>query len=128
MIRNEDEITEIIVTHLQEKGFEIEKKTLGRKRGVDIKASKNGKSCFFENEGNKRPNQQPLRTHQKYTHLLRCVGQICLRMQDDGEYYIGLPEDKYYREHIQKLRKALTKLTVKIVWVQENGMVKEEEP
>jgi len=128
MTRSEDDVTETIVRYLQGEGFEV-KKALGRNRGVDIVARKNGKVYYFENEGNERPNKQPLKTSQKYTHLLRCVGQICARMKDEGEYYIGLPEDKYYRQYIEEeLRNALRKLKVRIAWVQENGEVREEEP
>lgn len=129
MTLSEDDVTKAIERYLQENEFKLEVVTLGRKPGVDIKARKAGKIYYFENEGNQKPSKAPLKTNQKYTHLLRCVGQICLRMKDEGEYYIGLAEDEYYRHYInEELTNALQKLKVKIAWVQDDSTVNVEEP
>ena len=93
-------------------------------RGVDVTASKNGKKYYVEVEGNTKPDGNPLTSSQKYTHILRAVGQICLRMNDDphGIYEIVLAEDPYYRKEIDKLKVGLAKLGVSTYFVDSNGI------
>lgn len=76
-----------------------------RKQGVDVTAFKDGKNYYVEVEGNTKPDGKPLTTSQKYTHLLRAIGQVCLRMNDDanGVFELVLAEDRYYREKVGKL-------------------------
>lgn len=117
MLLAENEVTAKIEKELTKRGFKIVKVSYGRKKGVDIQCVKDGVTYYFENEGNKKPNGNPLNHRQKYTHLLRCIGQICLRMQNEGRYFIGLPVDEDYKKYTEQLHKALEKLNVKIVWV-----------
>jgi len=119
----EFEVEERARRHLKEKGFRVGERF--RKQGVDIQARKNSKNYYVEVEGNAKPDGKPLTTSQKYTHLLRAVGQICLRMNDDpnGVFELVLAEDPYYREKIDKLQIALEKLRVAIYFVDLNGKV-----
>jgi len=113
----EEEVEKAIREYLKRNAFDVKERTA--MQGVDIFASKNGKSYYVEVEGNRKPNGAPLTTAQKYTHLLRAVGQICLRMNEDpdGEFILGLPEDDYYRNKVEKLATALKKLNVKVFFV-----------
>ena len=55
----------------------------------------------------------------------RKLGQICMRMNENssGVFFIGLPEDEYYNDKIEKLETALKKLDVKVLVVGENKTV-----
>lgn len=122
----ESEVEESVRKHLKEHGFTVIERTTTR--GVDIRATKDGRNYYVEVEGNTKPDGKPLTTSQKYTHLLRAVGQICLRMNDDPEgiFYLALPEDEYYREKIDKLQLPLRKLGVRTYSVKLNGRVIEQ--
>lgn len=119
----ESEVEEMLRKHLKEHGFAVRERT--GLHGVDIMASKGEKNYYVEVEGNTKPNGNPLTTSQKYTHLLRAIGQICLRMNDDpnGVFELVLAEDDYYREKIEKLRIALEKLRVTTYFAESNGKI-----
>jgi hypothetical protein len=106
----ESEVEERVRKHLKEEGFTVLERT--KKQGVDIQATKDGRNYYVEVEGNTKSDGKPLTTSQKHTHLLRAIGQIGLRMNDDlkGLFYLALPDDRYYREKIDKLQIALKKL------------------
>lgn len=118
----ESEVERTLRTHLTKHGYTVKERT--SKHGVDITAFKDGKAYYVEVEGNTKPNGEPLTTSQKYTHLLRAVGQICLRMNDDpnGIYEIVLAEDAYCRKKIDELQIALKKLDVMTYFVDSNGI------
>jgi hypothetical protein len=122
----ESEVEEILTRHLKEHGFTLRERT--GKQGVDVTTFKDGKTYYAEVEGNTKPDGKPLTTSQKYTHLLRAVGQICLRMNDDpnGVFGLVLAEDEYYREKVNKLQVSLKKLSVKAYFVTSNGRVVEK--
>lgn len=122
----EAEVEERVRKHLKEQGFTVLERT--KKQGVDIQAIKGGRNYYVEVEGNTKPDGTPLTASQKYTHLLRAIGQICLRMNDDpeGVFYLALPEDKYYKEKLDKLQLPLRKLGVLIYSVELNGRVVEQ--
>lgn len=89
--------------------------------GVDIEAAdRSGTLYFIEVEGNKKPDGRPLTSRQKYTHFLRAIGQICMRMEKDGVYALGLPYDTYYCKYLQKTVKARLLLSLKIIMVYPN--------
>jgi hypothetical protein len=119
----ESEVEGILKKHLKDHGFAVKERT--SKHGVDIAAFKDGKDYYVEIEGNAKPDGKPLTTSQKYTHLLRAVGQICLRMNDDpnGVYEIVLAEDEYYRKKIDELQIALKKLCVTTYFVDSTGRI-----
>lgn len=119
----EAEVEETIRKYLREHGFTIKEGT--KKQGVDVQAIKNNKNYYVEVEGNTKPNGNPLTASQKYTHLLRAIGEICLRMNDDPEglFYIALPEDRYYEEKINNLQVSLQKLGVRTYFIGSNGKV-----
>ena len=119
----EAEVEEIVRKHLKEQGFTVLERT--KKQGVDIQAIKDGKNYYVEVEGNTKPNGKPLTASQKYTHLLRAIGQICLRMNTDpeGVFYLALPEDEYYEEKVDKLQTSLKKLGVATYFVDSSGKV-----
>jgi len=122
----ESEIEERVRKHLKEQGFTVLERI--KKQGVDIQAVKDGRNYYVEVEGNTKPDGKPLTASQKYTHLLRAIGQICLRMNADpeGVFYLALPEDKYYKEKLDKLQLPLRKLGVLIYSVELNGRVVEQ--
>lgn len=121
----EAEVEGMLRKHLKEHGFGVKERT--RKQGVDLEASRDGKDYYVEVEGDAKPDGTPLTTSQKYTHLLRAVGQICLRMNDDpnGVYEIVLAEDPYYRKKIDELQIALEKLCVSVYFVDSDGKIAE---
>jgi len=83
--------------------------------GVDIEATdESGTPYFIEVEGNKKPDGRPLTSSQKYTHFLRAVGQICIRMEQDGVYALGLPFDTLYGEYLQRILYARKLLDLKV--------------
>jgi hypothetical protein len=109
--------------HLKEHGYTVKEKA--GIHGVDIVASKNGKNYYVEVEGNTNRRGNPMTTSQKYTHLLRAVGQICLRMNDepDGTHELVLAEDEYYRKKATELQISLKKLGVETYFLDSNGNV-----
>jgi hypothetical protein len=121
-LSKESEVEGILRKHLKDHGFEVKERT--RKHGVDVTAFKDGKVYYVEVEGNTKPDGTLLTTSQKYTHLLRAVGQICLRMNDDPDavYEIVLAEDRYYRKKISKLQTSLKKMGVATYFVDSNGI------
>jgi hypothetical protein len=121
----ESEVEEILRKHLEAHGFVV-KGRIGV-HGVDVAAFKDGKAFYVEVEGNAKPDGKSLTTSQKYTHLLRAVGQICLRMKDDpnGVFELVLAEDRYYREKIDELQIALRKLGVETFFIDSKGKINE---
>lgn len=122
----ESEVEEKVRKHLKKQGFTVITRT--KIHGVDIQATKEGKSYYFEVEGDTKPNGEPLTSSQKYTHLLRSVGQICLRMNADpeGVFCLAFPEDEYYEKKIEKLKLPLKKLSVHVYSVKVNGIIIEQ--
>lgn len=102
--------------YLSENGYALEERN--SIFGVDITAKKNDRIHYFEVEGNRKPNGAPLTSSQKYTHLLRGFGQICLRMSDNpnGKFALVLPEDEYYTKKLSQLSFAIKKLDIDI-WI-----------
>ena len=110
---SEDETEILIRRYLKSKNYLVkERKT---RHGVDIKATdETGTPYFIEVEGNKKPDGRPLTSSQKYTHFLRAVGQICMRMEQDGVYALGLPFDTLYSEYLQRTLNASKLLGLKV--------------
>lgn len=125
VLLTEAEVEKILRSYLKKKGFAVTQRTGAQ--GVDIFArSKSSKEWYVEVEGNKRPNGGPLTTSQKYTHLLRAVGQISTRMTlgSKGFYALGLPADSYYQWMIQKqLSEGVRRLGLTVFWVRTKGKV-----
>lgn len=121
----ESEVEERLREHLADLGFEVKERTT--KHGVDVTASKDGRDHYIEVEGSTKPDGSPLASSQKYTHLLRAVGQLCLRLHDNSEATLGLalPEDGYYRKKVDELRIALKRLGVIVYFVDSDGRVEE---
>jgi len=121
----ESEVERTMRRHLKAQGFTVEERT--GVHGVDISASKDGRTHFIEVQGNTKPDGRPFTSSQKYTHLLRAIGQVCLRLNDDPEAVLGLalPEDAHYRKKVDELRTALKKLCVIVYFVDSEGIVEE---
>lgn len=121
----ESEVEERLREHLAGLGFEV--KTRTTKHGVDVTACKEGRDHYIEVEGSTKPDGSPLASNQKYTHLLRAVGQLCLRLHDNPEAVLGLalPEDNYYRKKVDELQTALKRLGVTVYFVDSDGRVEE---
>ena len=112
--------TEILIRrYLSSNKFKVrERKT---QHGVDIEATdESGTPYFIEVEGNKKPDGTPLTSTQKYTHFLRAFGQICMRMDKEGVYALGLPFDKLYSKYLRKTLKAKHLLGLKVYVVYPN--------
>lgn len=120
---SELDVEKAIRRYLANNGFDVEERA--RSHGVDILAHKKGKTYYIEVEGNKKPNGHSFTPSQKYTHLLRVVGQICLRMEDNpkGMFLIGLPEDEYYTSGVKKLKTAMKRLGVTVLFVNNASQV-----
>jgi len=123
LMPKESEVEGLLRKHLKDHGYKVEERT--SKHGVDITAFKDAKKYYVEIEGDTKPDGEPFTTSQKYTHLLRAVGQICLRMNNDpnGVYEIVLAEDPYYREKIDELQIALKRLGVATYFVNEEDKI-----
>ena len=80
----ESQVEGLLRKHLKDHGYEVKERT--SKHGVDVAAFKDGKNYYVEIEGNTKRNGKPMVTSQKYTHLLRALGQICLRMNDGSKW------------------------------------------
>jgi hypothetical protein len=119
----EADVEKTLRKHLKEHGYVV--KDREGMHGVDIVATKDNKNYYVEAEGNIKRDGNPMTSSQKYTHLLRAVGQICLRMNDDphGIYELVLAEDEYYRRKITRLQAALKKLNVATYFLDSNGNV-----
>jgi nitroreductase len=109
---------------------EVEVEVVDRKspNGVDIQGKDNSRRNYFiEVEGNKKPNGNPLSSSQKYTHFLRAIGQIWMRMKDDSAVYaLGLPSDEYYLKKVQNMAMALRRLNLAVYWVDMDKKVRED--
>ena len=123
LLPKESEVEEKMREHLRDLDFEVKERTATH--GVDIAASINGRDHYIEVEGNTKPDGGPLTSSQKYTHLLRAVGQLCLRLHDNPDAALGLalPEDEYYRNKVDKLQTALKRLNVTVYFVDSDGRV-----
>ena len=121
----ESEVEESIRRYLRDLDFEVKERAAAH--GVDITASKDGRDHYIEVEGNTKPDGSPLTSSQKYTHLLRAVGQISLRLHDNPKAVLGLalPEDEYYRKKVGELQTALKKSDVTVYFVDSEGRVEE---
>ena len=121
----ECEVEDWIRSYLKNIGFEVKERAGAH--GVDITASKDGRDYYIEVEGNSKPDGRPLTSSQKYTHLLRAVGQLCLRLHDNPEAVLGLalPEDDYYRKKVDELQTALKRLGVTVYIIDSDGRVEE---
>lgn len=119
----EEDVEGMLRKHLKEHGYAVKERT--GEHGVDVTACKDGKIYYVEVEGNINDDGKPFTTSQKYAHLLKAVGQICLRMNEDpnGVYEIVLAEDGYYREKIDELQVALKKLCVTTYFLDAKGRV-----
>jgi hypothetical protein len=112
--------TEILIRkYLKLKNFNVKDRKTAH--GVDIEAiDEFGISYFIEVEGNKKPDGRPLTSSQKYTHFMRAIGQICMRMDKDGVYALGLPFDTLYCDYLRRTLKARHLLGLKTYMVYPN--------
>jgi hypothetical protein len=122
-MRKEKEVQKLLRKHLEKHGYTVKERP--SEHGVDVTAFKDDKTYYVEVQGNTRRDGTPFSASQKYTHLLRAVGQVCLRMNKDpsGIYEIVLAEDRYYRGMISELQTALKKLDVTTYFVDSDGKV-----
>jgi len=125
VLLRERRVERILRNHFVREGFMVEPRTIPT--GVDIKMKSSHRRWFVEVEGNARKDGKPLKSKSaRYTHFYRCVGQICMRMQEGDErsgYAIGLPEDEVYRRYVKTVENALRLLRVKVFWANANGTV-----
>lgn len=109
---------------LTKEGYRVEPKPKSRHE-VDIVAYKGGRTYVIEVEGNRKPKEEiSLTNSQKYTHFLRAVGQLCLRMDiyPDCQYVLALPDDEYYLEKVSKTAVAFCKLGIYVYVLDQNGI------
>jgi len=124
VLLREIEVENIVRKILSKDGFVVVPRV--RAQGVDIIAQKNDVQYYIEVEGNKKPDGiRPLTTTQKYTHYFRAIGQLAFRISEfvDGKFILALPEDKYYREKVEKTMPAFRKLGVIVYFVTEKDFV-----
>lgn len=119
----EVDVEKTLREHLKAHGYAVKEREGIHE--VDIVATKGKKNYYVEVEGNTKRDGNPMTSPQKYNHLLRAVGQICLRMNDDpdGIYELVLAEDEYYRKRIAQLQTSLTKLRVETYFLDSNGNI-----
>jgi Holliday junction resolvase-like predicted endonuclease len=123
ILLNEKEVENRIRDFLKSKGFRVEERN--KPQGIDIVAfDDENKKYFIEVEGNKKPNGESLATNQKYTHFFRAIGQICMRMNEEGVYALVLPYDKTYLNYIDKIKVAKEKLNLKIFLIEKDLNIK----
>jgi hypothetical protein len=100
---------------LQDRGYVVQKRV--KVHGPDIVARKYNRILYVECIGNQKPNGDPLTTSQRYTHFLRMLGQIILRLNQPeyrgGDFAIGIPQDSYHCRKLQPILPTLRKLRVK---------------
>jgi hypothetical protein len=99
-----------------------------RYHGVDIHGwDGEGRERYIEVEGNMKPKAgQPLTASQKYTHLNRMIGQICMRMGEGGQaakYAICVPVDDYYVKKLDALGVGISRLSLGVFLVEGPGRV-----
>ena len=131
VLLSESEVEKILRRHLRKHGFAV--KPRSGTHGVDIFARDgSGRELFVEVEGNQKPDGSRLSASQRYTHLLRAVGQISTRMVPGSRtavYAIGLPADPYYLKTVHaKLTESSRRLRLKFIWVGAEGVVVDEKP
>jgi len=129
VLLREIEVENIVRETLRKDGFSVFPRI--RAQGVDIEARKNNVFYYIEVEGNKKPKSKknpkgdlPLTSSQKYTHYLRAIGQLTMRISKyvDGKFILALAEDEYYRKKVSDTLPALRKLGVVVYFVSDNGM------
>jgi hypothetical protein len=112
--------------HLRAGGYAVQKRI--KAHGPDIVATKDSQTLYVETIGNQKPSGDPLTSSQKYTHFLRMLGQIVLRLNQPeyrgGNFAIGIPQDSYYCRKLELILPTFRKLRVK-VYVCTRGHVNE---
>lgn len=85
VLLREIEVECIVRDILKKEGFSVVPRV--REQRVDITARKDDIQYYIEVEGNKKPNERPLTTSQKYTHYFRAIGQLAFRISEfiDGK-------------------------------------------
>ncbi len=115
-----------VIDSLRKEGYDLVEENPGKRQGTDLRFSKLQQDVVIEAEGNKRPNGDPKKQSQMYTHFLRAVGQLCIRITKYGKktrYALALPREQYYLTKAKETMAGLRRLKVGVYWVEDDGKV-----
>ncbi len=116
----EEEVENILRGLFDKDGFEVEPRK--SRFGADIIANKGAVFYYVEVEGNKKPIGEPLTSTQKYTHYLRAIGQLAMRItaSPTSKFVLALPEDVYYRNKVNETKEALRRLGIEVYFIEQD--------
>ncbi len=126
----EDEVTEIFSGHLVENGWKIISRAIGRNKGADIVAERNGKILCVEAKGGGSQTEGSVRYGKPFTRLqcqkhtdvaFACLPRMSARYKPD---YIGmiLPDDLHHVQSVTEILPAIKKLDAGIWLVSLQGV------
>ncbi|MET3114614.1 hypothetical protein AAKU52_002349 [Pedobacter sp. CG_S7] len=130
----EDETIYLLMTHLEEGGWNIDSHCLGQTRGCDILASKRGEKLMIEVKGAKAGNNSPTKRREHFdsgqikTHFCKAIVKILDNryVNPKSKFAIAHPDDTAIRKSIEHLTPELKLLGITHFWVSESGLVIED--
>ena len=137
---NENDVCKLLRDDLERRGFEITKECLTTyQTGIDLKGKKGTIELFIEckgatsskpkskNSGKKFDNRQIKNHISKALYQSACVVTEFAN-QKEIEAGIALPKTENHIKCIEKIKPALHKLGITIIWVCEDGRTEPDSP
>lgn len=127
----ENEVVEKVVEYLKQQGYVIEQNLGTTEKGIDIIASKDGKTLCIEAKGGTSAQVNSKRfglgfnKNQVKSHVSVAI-LASMKVLADGsnrEVGIALPDDKLHRELIKLIHPSLKKLGIKIFWASKDQVL-----
>jgi hypothetical protein len=116
----ENRVVDLMVTWLEDRGYQIKSTAHDTQQGHDIAATRNGKALYVECKGSQ--GGKDFSKHAKFNSAASAFfNQMRLReTESQSEVGIALPDDDWYRELMQKLTAFCKRNSVRVFWVSEN--------
>lgn len=129
----EDQIIDILIQWLENKGWKIEDYCKGRKRGIDILAKKGNRTFIIEAKGakgnpeHKTTKKEGFNSSQLNTHLGVAIIKVLKERNNypGAQIAIAHPDDEYIRKVLAPVIPDLKKVGIRFLWVKLGGEVDE---
>lgn len=132
----ENEIIDIAVLKLENKGFNILSTCNTKQHGIDLVAEKNGFKLLVEAKGatssikGSKRDGKPFNRNQVRTHISVAIYKVMSLISEssyDKKVLVGicLPYEKNHVELINKVKNLLKRLNIIIFWVKDHDFIAE---